>query len=375
MTLPFTGEYRNGDMVQCQRCAKNVRVKYYDRDAVVVVSSQEQQTLALRCQYCGYVLCDSCAHPADSLFPVCPSCQREWGPYYFTHEVIMPSLSKAALTEDVPAVSHAQPALQPTLQPAVQTVVTPPPPEALSSTVDTLGAGETDLFGEYRSWERKALFRKILASIIVLIFVGLLIFLALGPGKPYVKKGLSLIGTRPTRTPSIFALAVNSTASPTKTPEKTSPPVTKAAIVTQIPSATSPSATATKTTVATKAAPTATLTIYITASPEPSQTVEPTSTPADIASPDCKQALSVTLDDVGKKICVTGTVVFTSQIGTAFSIYFSNDDGYFRIVIYDRVPTDIKAGVCIRVTGEIKTLTGIPVMALGYFDVIEFCTP
>src|SRR5512137_669918 len=101
MTSSFTGNYRDGDVVQCQRCAKNIRVKFFNSESVVIVSTQEQQALALRCQYCGYVLCDSCAHPAESLFPICPSCQREWGPYYFTRDVAPASPSKTPAVVDI----------------------------------------------------------------------------------------------------------------------------------------------------------------------------------------------------------------------------------------------------------------------------------
>jgi len=364
MTLPFTGEYRDGDMVQCQRCAKNVRVKYYDRDTVVVVSTQEQQTLALRCQYCGYVLCDSCAHPADSLFPSCPSCQREWGPYYFTHDAIMPSTSKVAPSVTEPFVADTQPEVQ------------KPIPDPQPATIETLGAGEADLYGEYRGWERKRGLRKyILIGVVFLLFV-LLLFLALGPGKPVIRKGLNLLSARATRSPtnvfiikntltSTGALSVSkgtqSLPKATYTPVK--PGITSTALIDVIPTQ--------KTTATTTLIRTSTPTSIPTAT----STLEFTPTVPVLEENGCTPALSVTLDDVGKTLCVTGMVVFTTQNDTAFSIYFSNDDGYFRIVIYDRIPTDIKKDVCIRVTGEVKMLTGIPVMALGYHDVIVFCTP
>jgi DNA-directed RNA polymerase subunit RPC12/RpoP len=363
MTSPFTDEYRDGDMVQCQRCAKNVRVKYYDKDTVVVVSSQDQQTLALRCQYCGYVLCDTCAHPADSLFPICPSCQREWGPYYFTHDVISPSLSKAALVEDVP------PAEQP--QPPVQSPVFEAPP----APIESIGAGETDLYGEYRDWERKKRFRRIFTlvlSLLLLIFLG---FLALGPGKPVLKKGLNLLNARPTRSPTTLA-NLNDTLTPAgKTPSKPTSPAPRATLTPVKSSVTTTTPIKAKPTNKPTATPAPTQTEAATVSPTITETLEPTST-ATISGPaGCVPALSITMDDLGKTLCVTGTVVFTLQNDTAFSIYFSNDDGYFRIVVYDRVYKNIKKGVCIRVTGEIKSLTGIPVMALGYNDVIEICSP
>jgi DNA-directed RNA polymerase subunit RPC12/RpoP len=367
MTSPFTDDYRNGDMVQCQRCAKNVRVKYYDKDTVVVVSSQDQQTLALRCQYCGYVLCDSCAHPADSLFPICPSCQREWGPYYFTHEVISPSLSKPALVEDVPPAEQPQPQIQPPVQPPV--FEAPPAP------IESIGAGETDLYGEYRDWERKKKFKKILLlvlSLLLLIFLG---FLALGPGKPVLKKGFNLLNARPTRSPTMLAL-LNNTSTPagktTSKPTTPAPRVSPTPVKSSVTPATIIGAKPTNKFTATSAP---TRTKAAKASPTITETSEPTSTATIPGPTDCVPALSITMNDLGKTLCVTGTVVFTLQKDNAFSIYFSNDDGYFRIVVYDRTYNNIKKGVCVKVIGEIKTLTSIPVMALGYNDVIEICSP
>jgi hypothetical protein len=81
------------------------------------------------------------------------------------------------------------------------------------------------------------------------------------------------------------------------------------------------------------------------------------------------------VDDVGKILCVTGTVEFTTQTGNAFSIFFSKDKGNLRIVIYDRVPKGIEKGVCVKITGEIKELTGIPAIAPKYHDVIDICSP
>jgi hypothetical protein len=363
MTSPFTDEYRNGDMVQCQRCAKNVRVKYYDKDTVVVVSSLDQQTLALRCQYCGYVLCDSCAHPADSLFPICPSCQREWGPYYFTHDVIAPSLSKPPPVQDIPPAVQSQPPAQ------TQVFEAPPAP------TESIGAGETDLYGEYRDWERKKKFKRILILVLILLFLIFLGFLALGPEKPVLKKGLNLLNARPTRSPTALAILQGTHTPAGETRVKPTSTVPKVSLTPGKPSATPAAPTTAKVTKKPTATPVPTQTEAATESPTITATLEPTSAVIIPSSADCVPALSITMDDVGKTLCVTGTVVFVLQNDTAFSIFFSNEDGYFRIVVYDRVYKNIKKGVCVKVTGEIKTLTGIPVMALGYNDVIEICSP
>jgi len=363
MTLPFTGDYRDGDMVQCQRCAKNVRVKYYDRDTVVVVSTQEQQTLALRCQYCGYVLCDSCAHPANSLFPTCPSCQREWGPYYFTHDAISPSSSKTATAGDVPPTPQAQPPVQSWVQ------------DVPLAPMESLGAGEADLYRDAQDWKRRKALKKIMNLVGLILLASLIFFFTFGPGRPLAKKGLGLLSTRPTRSPAPTA-TLNYTLTPVGgVPIKPTLPASEAVFTPGKPTSTvAVSAEASPTNKA-GSIPSPTLKKTATAGPTDTSTPLPTSTqPSDIPA-DCIPVLSVTLEDVGKIMCVTGTVVFTTQKDTAFSIYFSFDEGYFRIVIYDRVPKDIDKGVCVKVTGEIKTLLGSPVMALGYHDVIEICTP
>jgi hypothetical protein len=250
--------------------------------------------------------------------------------------------------------------------------------EAPPAQIESLGAGETDLFDEYRDLEHKKGFRKILALVLALVVIGALIGLALGPGKPLIKKGLAIVSTRSTHAPTAVSILKNTPTPeglpPTKTVLSTprvSATLIKPSSTSSAPTSSKPISKATFTSAPTQTKP-------ATASPTATETLEPTSTATNPSGDECKPALSVTLDDVGKTICVTGTVVFTLESGTnfsIFSIYFANEDGHFRIVIYDRVPKDIVKGVCIRATGEIKTLTGIPVMALGFNDVIEFCSP
>jgi len=284
-----------------------------------------------------------------------------------THDAIMPSTSKVAptvdvLTVDVPYVEETRPISQ-------KPVLEPPP-----APVETLGAGEADLYGEYRVWERKKDLKKFLSIGVVFLLICLMVFLVLGPGKPVLKKGLNLLSARPTRSPT-NGLIIKDTLTPTGA-LRASITTQSLAIATNTPGKHSATPTALAGFIPTKkVTATNTLTRTPTSTSSPTATLELTPTAPVLVENGCTPALSVTLDDVGKTLCVTGTVIFTMQNDTAFSIYFSNDDGYFRIVIYDRVPTDIKKNVCVRVTGEIKMLTGIPVMALGYHDVIEICTP
>lgn len=370
MTSAFQGDYKDGDIVQCQRCAKNVRVKYYDRDTVVIVSTQEQQTLALRCQYCGYVMCDSCAHPAESLFPVCPSCQREWGPYYFTHDVVSPSLTKAAVSGNVPPPSKPKIAHET----EVNDVFLPGKDVPLSTT-ETLAAGEVDLFRDELDRKHKNLIRRLLTIGLILILMGIVAFAAFSRGGSLLRKGLGILSARPTRASTAIGTQKNNldlaSTSKTVTPNQLlSTTSSRSSPTPIIPTITKLANKTGTTSSSTRIAATATPTII----PTSTDTLFPSSTSTTPAQGDCIPALSVTLNDVGKVLCVTGTVVYTTQKGDAFSIYFSIDEGTFRIVVYDRVPTGIKDGVCVKVTGVIKELLNGPVIAPGYKDVIEICS-
>jgi hypothetical protein len=109
-------------------------------------------------------------------------------------------------------------------------------------------------------------------------------------------------------------------------------------------------------------------------SPAPADEV-PTSfqpTPTPTAS-GCVSPLSVTLADLGKILCVEGTVLNTKTQNNAFIISFSDQKGAFYIVVYDRVYSKVKPGVCVRVKGEIKQLGNNPVIALLFNDPVEIC--
>lgn len=363
MALPFPSDFQDGELVQCQHCGKNIRVKYYDRDSVVIVSTQEQQTLALRCQYCGYVQCDSCAHPPESILPVCASCHREWGPYYFTRDILTPLFSTVTMLEDAQSNAHHRQ----TSQSWVSNIPVSPS--------ERLGAGDTDVVRADLARKRWKRIRHVFFSMMVILLVVGAVYIAFGPGKPYFGKALEHLSSQPKRSPTMIILLNNSSIG--VTPTKLAPSTPKV-LHTNKPSSTMVALTETimssqtSTKLIPTVSPSSTVTrVNLTYTPTPA----PTYTQPVSPQIGCVPALSVTLDDVGKELCVTGTVVFTTQKGDVFSIYFSKDDGTFRIVIYDRVPKDIVEGVCVQVTNEIQTLLDRPVMALRYHDVINICTP
>ena len=82
---PPRPDYRDGDVVGCQKCGKQVKVKIQEKGKVAIVDPKAIQTLALRCQDCGFVVCYSCAaDPSGAGMPTCPSCGEKGGPYFFT---------------------------------------------------------------------------------------------------------------------------------------------------------------------------------------------------------------------------------------------------------------------------------------------------
>ena len=81
-------DYLEGDRVKCGVCGKSLKVKYHDPGQVAVVTADALRGVALRCQTCGFIVCDPCSiPPGDVGMPICPSCKTlEKGPYFFVHE-------------------------------------------------------------------------------------------------------------------------------------------------------------------------------------------------------------------------------------------------------------------------------------------------
>ena len=122
--------------------------------------------------------------------------------------------------------------------------------------------------------------------------------------------------------------------------------------------------------------PTATLTPSPspTSLPTPTEVVPtPTEEPAEEAAPACVDALSITAEDAGKTLCITG-IVHQSQVkNDVFSIFFSKDWGNFYVLSYDRVWDRAVPGACIQMTGEIVMSGTIPVIVFGYQNELSLC--
>ena len=81
-------DYRGGDVVKCGVCGKSLRVKYFDPGKIALATADALRGVALRCQSCGFIVCDPCSMPPGGIGqPICPRCKAQrGGPYFFIHE-------------------------------------------------------------------------------------------------------------------------------------------------------------------------------------------------------------------------------------------------------------------------------------------------
>jgi hypothetical protein len=90
-----------------------------------------------------------------------------------------------------------------------------------------------------------------------------------------------------------------------------------------------------------------------------------TARPAAPTSPACLPAQTVSLTNVGKNLCVTGTVTGVNTANDVTYIRFDDNNGSFYILLYGWTWKEAKPGVCIQVSGEVKKLGTSPVIVLG----------
>lgn len=191
-----------------------------------------------------------------------------------------------------------------------------------------------------------------LAGITLLVVAFILL---VGPLAPFAQKALSALSFNPaptfipptaivTNAPTqIMAVVMTATGSPTQTPEPT-----QTTAPTPLPSPT-----------------------HI---QSPAQ-IEPT--PSEPAPPqpatDCTPASAVTLDDVGKTICVFGDIVRAYKQGVASYIIFNNQRSTFYMVSYDIDWGDLFPEGCVQGRGEIQRLSNSPIMVLNFRDQLSAC--
>lgn len=174
------------------------------------------------------------------------------------------------------------------------------------------------------------------------VIIGLLLFISVGPGRPILERGLAGLA-------HLDAAATQSMTPTLVVPTNTLIPSTH----TPLPSPT--------------IQPTRTPVVAFAASPTH---VHPTTTPT---TPACREATSITLDDVGKSLCVEGVVLEIIPHTTDVMVTFSYERGAFYWVSYDLAWSEGKAGKCYRVDGTIKRIGNSPMLVFDYKNIPEAC--
>jgi hypothetical protein len=182
-------------------------------------------------------------------------------------------------------------------------------------------------------------FRRIGIIVLIFILIGSGLVCLIGPGKPILEDSLISLKSRyskstPTKAPSISPVVIETTqVLPTATIPMTKTPTRKPPTITP--------------------------------------TSDPTEIPTEVDS--CVNPLDIKLEDVGKTMCVRGTIVGLEERDVGFIVYFSNERGVFYLVTYDFKWDQAEEGDCIQVTGEIQQLGNTPVLVFGWNNLPEFC--
>lgn len=209
---------------------------------------------------------------------------------------------------------------------------------------------------------------KILQRINFKLYVGLLIALLLliliwyvvvGAGRPLLEQ--QLISLMPTTTNMVLAMLPTSSPTaifpldPSSIPSafpRLRPTLTPYPVKTNRPS---PSTTITRTATQIR--------------------IPPSHTPSLTPSPElsCREATTITLADVGKTLCVQGSIVETREKSNSFLVIFSNEKGAFYWVSYDMVWSSAELKTCYQLEGTVRQLGNNPVMLFDYSNIPEVC--
>jgi hypothetical protein len=251
------------------------------------------------------------------------------------------------------AYASYEAALRETLEPVVESTSAQPP---------------TNTLPEHQE-RAKVNFRRLFS--IILWFIGLLSVFALvwaigfGPINPYFRQMISQLNERAmapiaTETESFTA---------TKPLPKTTTPVPSDSEVNVV----EPTPTLDKTTQPT---------VSYTATEEGTQTPEMTPTTTPEVTPTfslagCVPASSITLEDVGKELCVTAYVFKAEVFETYFSVR-TGEDFYFVSYAkgwYEGYGTtwELKKGACVYAVGKIERIGSFPLMQVGYKNPLKLC--
>ena len=197
---------------------------------------------------------------------------------------------------------------------------------------------------------RKNILQQLNPKLLIGIFIGLLIiaiimYLLIGPGRAILEnKLITLKRNEPTYTQQIKPTAISVTDTPVK-----------------------PSSTPTK---KPTVHPTNTAIAVVISSPTQIPATE-TLTPTTESG--CRDALSITVADVGQTLCVQGTVIETVTNPSNFMVIFSKEKGSFYWLTYDLVWSQAELDTCYQTTGKIDQIANSPVLIFGYSNLPEIC--
>lgn len=217
---------------------------------------------------------------------------------------------------------------------------------------------------------RKSVFRQenLKAAVgigLAIIIVTFLWYIIAGPGRPILEGNLASLARKDeTPTPTI-------TSSPIL-PTKTSLPPSSTPTLIPTPK---PTLTPTKRPSSTPliglnslASPTSR---GFTSTSQSSTPTEHSSTPTETSG--CRDALTITLTDVGQAVCVQGTIIETVDDPNYFMVVFSFEKGAFYWVSYDLKWLSGELDTCYRVHGTIDRIGNSPVLIFSYQNLPEVC--
>jgi hypothetical protein len=180
----------------------------------------------------------------------------------------------------------------------------------------------------------------VMLGLVILAFIW---YILIGPGRPEMEKNLASLAQR----------------AETPTPTSTSSPIPPTD--TPIPPSSTPTPTSTRKPTNT---PLIGLNLLATST---TRFITPTS------SSSCRQALSITLDDVGQSMCVEGIVIETADHPTDFMVIFSNEKNAFYWVSYDLIWSEAEVDTCYQIQGTIDRIGNSPVLVFSYQNLPEVC--
>jgi len=187
--------------------------------------------------------------------------------------------------------------------------------------------------------------------VIGLVIIGLIMYSVVGAGRQSLEKKLSsLIRIESTATqeaiPTPFSV-INQATETSETPRRnptTRPTNTQAIVIAASPTIKPPSITPTK---------------------SPGKT----STPVPL----CREANTITLEDVGQTLCTSGVVIEIINLPNSFMVIFSTEKGAFYWVSYDMVWTQAEVDTCYQITGMIRQIANSPILVFDYSNIPEVC--